>query len=113
MLIRDSHGSGVYGTNTQILGEEVKNEAGLLCRVVFLLDCCLPPGCYSITAALSRTQTTGYHFHWVDRATLFDVADRTPWSAPRVNVIGLKSVVTGPADPDAEETCAGADRRNS
>jgi Wzt C-terminal domain/Sulfotransferase family len=93
MSIRDSGGQLVYGTNTQILGEEVKNEAGRLCEVVFSLECRLPPGRYSVAAALSRTQTTGYHFHWVGRATLFEAGARTPCAGPvpEVDPAGFRS----------------------
>jgi hypothetical protein len=74
VLIQDIDGGTVYGTNTQIEKVEVKNTPECDCWTAFVLDCALVPGMYFVTVALHDVRQLGFHYHWIDRATKFEVS---------------------------------------
>jgi hypothetical protein len=71
VLIHDSDGNVVCGTNTIYEKIEIPQRAGRPMQVTFKFFKKLAPGIYSISAALARSDRPGFHYDWVDRAVLF------------------------------------------
>jgi hypothetical protein len=78
VLIHDSEGNVMGGTNTMYQKVDVPQEVGRPTEVTLKLFIKLAPGTYSVSAALARDDRPGFHYDWVDRAVLFRVeAPRT------------------------------------
>lgn len=77
VMIRDKQGHVVWGTNTahthQVL-ENLKKDDSIDISVFF--DCNLGPGSYSITIALSSSDThLSDNYEWIDNKLVFDVVN--------------------------------------
>jgi lipopolysaccharide transport system ATP-binding protein len=74
-MIRDKLGHVVWGTNTwhtRQIQENVKSGSTVIFKLPF--TCTLGPGSYSVTSALSSTDThLTDNFEWVDNLFVFDV----------------------------------------
>jgi hypothetical protein len=78
VLIHDSEGNVIGGTNTMYQKVNVPQEVGRPMQVTLKLFNKLAPGTYSVSAALARSDRPGFHYDWVDRAVLFRIeAPRT------------------------------------
>lgn len=73
VAIFDASGNNLWGTNTALEGLELRNEPDCTCCASFLLHCSAPLGIYSVTVALHQPRNLGFHDHWLDRATSFEV----------------------------------------
>jgi lipopolysaccharide transport system ATP-binding protein len=76
-MIRDKQGHVVWGTNTwhtRQIQENVKSGDTVIFKLPF--TCSLGPGSYSVTSALSSTDTHLIeNFEWVDNLFVFDVVN--------------------------------------
>lgn len=74
ILIRDRFGQDIYGTNSNLLGQQLPLQPGEW-QVDFTLDMDIAPGKYSLTAALhSEHNHLDACYHWKDAASNFEVA---------------------------------------
>jgi hypothetical protein len=73
VLLHDSEGNVIAGTNTMYEKLEVPQEVGRPKQVSLRLHSNLAPGTYSVSAALARSDRPGFHYDWVDRAVLFRI----------------------------------------
>ena len=77
LMIRDKQGHIVWGTNTwhtqQVL-EHVRRDTSLAVAISF--TCTLGPGSYSITVALTSSEShMSDNFEWIDNLVVFDVVN--------------------------------------
>lgn len=102
-MIRDRLGQPVFGTNTHHTEQVCENlPAGALMRFRAAFQMSLGPGSYSISVALSSTEThLVKNYHWRDLALVFQVANvgldafiGTAWLPP---VIVVESTEAGTA----------------
>jgi hypothetical protein len=78
VLVHDSEGNVVGGTNTMHQKIDVPQEVDRPTQVALKFFNKLAPGTYSVSAALARGDRPGFHCDWVDRALLFRIeAPRT------------------------------------
>lgn len=76
-MLRDRLGQPVYGTNTYYTGQSMRDcEAGELIEFDVGFDAALGPGSYSVSVALSSTEThLVNNYQWKDLALVFTVAN--------------------------------------
>jgi hypothetical protein len=74
VLVHDAQGRVVWGTSTLAEGHALNATPGRTWRLTFEVDFPVPPGLYSVTAALAELRLLGLHHHWMDRASFFEVA---------------------------------------
>jgi hypothetical protein len=74
VAILDATGDIVWGTNTFLEELELQNEPHCDCYAAFVVQCDAPVGTYTVTVALHQPRKYGFHDHWLDRATSFEVA---------------------------------------
>ncbi len=79
ILVRDRTGHIVWGTNTHHTGQQVEMaRSGERIEFDVDIDCDLGPGSYSITYALTDSEThMSANYEWVDNAIVFDVVNLT------------------------------------
>lgn len=76
-LIRDRFGQDIYGTNTYLLGQPVRLQAGESRSLQFRFPASIAPGKYTVTlAAHSEANHLEQCYHWVDNLIQFEVAGR-------------------------------------
>ncbi|HEY9254691.1 MAG TPA: ABC transporter ATP-binding protein [Stenotrophomonas sp.] len=94
-MIRDRLGQPVFGTNTHHTGQVCEMlDRGTLLRFRASFDMTLGAGSYSVSVALSSTEThLVKNYHWRDLALVFQVANvgldvfiGTAWLPPRISV---------------------------
>jgi lipopolysaccharide transport system ATP-binding protein len=76
-MIRDKHGHVVWGSNTahtRQVQENLKSGETIIFRLAF--TCALGPGSYSVSPALSSSDThLAHNYEWVDNMLVFDVVN--------------------------------------
>lgn len=95
LLITDSVGNIVWGTNTRNDGLPLELQPCEENCAAFLLECQLPPGTYFITVALSEGRRLGFHDHWIDRAEIFRVAEEMAVPEGRPYFVRLREYWSG------------------
>ena len=109
ILITDIEENHIWSTDTQIEKLEVENAANCDSSVLFILDCEIPAGLYFVTVALHDLRRHGFHYHWIDRATRFQVtgngAERTTAGGIRLREFQSKIDESGNEPAPA---CAGS-----
>jgi len=79
--VHDASGALVWKVNTTENLLNLNSEKAGSYRATFRLECALPANVYLVTVGLFDPRRFGFHEHWIDRATLFEVA-RSPENAP-------------------------------
>lgn len=95
-MIKDRLGQQIYGTNTHYMEAPLERlQAGELVEYRFHFPLNLGPGSYSVTTALTSSEThLGDNYEWRDMALLFSVMNLnrkefvgTSWLEPQVEII--------------------------
>uniref|UniRef100_A0A831ZTW2 ABC transporter ATP-binding protein n=1 Tax=Desulfacinum infernum TaxID=35837 RepID=A0A831ZTW2_9BACT len=75
VMIRDRFGQDIFGTNTYLMGERLRLEAGERLHVQFMVaQWNLGPGPYTLTVAAHRSSAHIHGcYHWIDHAVSFHV----------------------------------------
>ena len=90
--VDDADGEVIWGTSTSNEGTGLQPKPYGESRGVFLVDCDLPPGLYFVTVALSEPRRLGFHEHWIDHATLFEVARSRMGTTPQAPKMTLRQL---------------------
>jgi hypothetical protein len=95
ILITDMEKNCIWSTNTQIEKLEVKNGPNCNCSISFNLECDIPAGLYFVTVAVHDLRRFGFHYHWIDRATRFQVIGNGPehTTAGGIRLRGFQSTI--------------------
>jgi hypothetical protein len=91
VLFVDGEGNALFGTNTMIEKMKLAPEPDREERIVFKFTHRFHPGTYSISAALARSDRPGFHYDWMDRATVFHI-DPPPTVESRVERFAKKTL---------------------
>lgn len=76
ILIRNRFGIDIFGTNTNLLGYNLRVEKGRSYKIMFKVKLDLIPGKYTLTAALHRKDShISGCYHWIDNAVSFEIKD--------------------------------------
>jgi hypothetical protein len=89
--VSDGAGRVVWGTSTSKENLDLRYEVNGNCHAAFVVQCELPQGRYFVTAALSEPCRLGFHDHWIDRATLFEVTPPRVGASPYVRGMMLQA----------------------
>lgn len=74
-MIRDRFGQDIFGTNSHLLGHDIRLTEGEQCTLGFTLPLNLAPGKYTLTLALHSEDNHLEHcYHWCDNFIRFEVA---------------------------------------
>ena len=75
MMIRDRFGQDIFGTNSSLLGEELKNILPGTFHAQFSLPLNISPGKYTLTCALHSAENhLNDCYHWLDNILEIEVA---------------------------------------
>ena len=74
--VNDNSGKVVWGTSTLQERLQLNYEPGCISEAVFFVQCELRCGLYYVTVALAEPRRLGFHEHWMDCATTFEVPPR-------------------------------------
>ena len=100
VAIYDAAGNNVWGTNTGIENLQLRHEANHDGVAHFVLEFNAPAGAYSVTAAIHQLSRPGFHEHWIDEATRFEVPPGHPFcDAPAIRLLEFRSVSNAPIAP--------------
>jgi len=95
-MIKDRFGQSIYGTNTHHTDMPLENmQPGDTIEYRFTFPANLGPGSYSVTTALTNSEThLGANYEWCDLALVFTVANLNRmtfvgcnWLEPRVEIV--------------------------
>jgi len=78
--IYHADGEFVHRCNTNVERLAVQNAPDRDCNATFILDCRLPQGSYTVTAAVTELRRLGFNYHWIDGAASFEVPPGDPSS---------------------------------